>query len=200
MESLRPSPPSFSLLSESRTRRSNLVPWMLAVAATILGILAAYEWHLVQDLNTQLRASIAAARADADDARTKLDSQKTGLDNLERILSAIGKPGMRIARLVVQTSQPLSSAAVIWDTDKNNCLMLGNFPHAPAGKVYQLWFFTPTAKLSAGSFTSDASDRVFAAFAVPGNAANASVAVVTLEPDNGSQIPTYPYFALGRIN
>jgi anti-sigma-K factor RskA len=200
IESLRPSLPPFSLLSESRTSRSNVIPWMLGVVVIILGILAAYEYRLARDLNTQLQASIAAARADAEDAQTRLDSHKTDLDNLEQILSAIGKPGVRIARLVVQTSPPPSSAVVIWDTDRNNCLILGNLPPAPAGKIYQLWFFTPTAKLSAGSFKSDSANRVFAAFSVPGNAANASVAVVTLEPDNGSQIPTFPYYAVGRIN
>jgi anti-sigma-K factor RskA len=199
-EPLRPRAPSFSLLSESRDNRSHVFPWVIAVIVAIFGILAAYEWKSVRDLNTQLQASAAAARTDAEDLRAKLDSHKTDLDNLEQILGSIEKPGVRIARLVGQTSSPSSSAAVIWDKDKGNCLILGSFPPAPAGKSYQLWFFTPMAKVPVGSFQSGSANRVFAALPVPGNAANASVAVVTLEPDNGSKIPSFPYYALGRIN
>jgi anti-sigma-K factor RskA len=200
VESLRPSPPVFSAVSQSRDSRASVFPWVFAVVVVILGLLAAYEWKSVRDLNTQLQANVAAAKADAEDLRARLDSHKPDLDNLERILGAVGKPGARIARLVVQTALPASSAAVIWDMDRRDCLVLGNFPPAPAGKNYQLWFFTSLAKVPVGSIRLDSSDRAFATLSVPATAANSSIAVVTLEPDNGSQIPTYPYYALGRFN
>jgi len=104
-----------------------------------------------------------------------------------------------MARLVVQAAAPASSAALIWDMEQNQGLLFGHFAPAPEGKSYQLWFFTPAAKVSAGSFKVNADGRTLVTVPVPRDAASASAAVITLEPDNGSQIPTSPYYAVGRI-
>jgi anti-sigma-K factor RskA len=200
IESLRPSPPPFSMTSQPRNDRSNVFPWILVGVLALLGLLAGNAWRNARDMSAQLQARVSADQADADDLRAKLDIQKTGSDNLEQVLSSVGRPGARIARLVVQTVSPTSSAAIVWDTERANCLILGSFPPAPEGKSYQLWFFTPTAKVSVGSFKTDSANRVFVTVSVPREAMNAGAAVVTLEPDNGSQIPTSPYFAIGRIN
>ncbi len=200
METPRPNLPSFSMMTPPRKDRSNLFPWMIVVLLAILGLSAAYAWKSTLDLNALLQTKISAAQADLDDLRAKLDVHKISSGNLEQILSIAGKPGARLARLVLQTTPSASSAMVIWDTEKGSCLILGALPPPPEGKNYQLWFFTATAKVSAGLFKLDSADRAFETVRVPGEAANAGVAVVTLEPDNGSKIPTFPYFAIGRIN
>jgi hypothetical protein len=46
----------------------------------------------------------------------------------------------------------------------------------------------------------DQTGRVFMTLPVPKEAAGATAVVVTLEPDNGAQIPTQPYCAAGRID
>jgi hypothetical protein len=199
MEPRRPNPPALPLMSQPQNNRSNLFPWVLVVVLAILGLLGAYAWKSSRELNTLLQAKISASQADTDKMRSQLDNHKANSGNLEQILSTLGKPGVRIARLVSQTVPPTSSAAIIWDSEKSNCLILGNFPPPPAGKNYQLWFFTPIAKVSAGSFKIGSSNRVFVMIPIPKDAVNAGVAVVTLEPDIGSQIPTSPYYAIGRI-
>jgi anti-sigma-K factor RskA len=167
----------------------------------ILILLAAgigYAWKSSQDAAVQLEAKFSAAQADMQDLRAKLDGHKENSGNLERVLGIIGKPGSRIARLIVQATPPPFSAAVVWDTEKEECLLVGKLPAAPDGKVYQLWFFSSTAKISAGPFKTSSAGLV--TIPVPRDAANATAVVVTLEPDNGSQIPTSPYFAAGRID
>lgn len=196
----RPNPPSFTMMSQSRHERPSFFPWALAGILAVLGLSAAYAWKSARELNMQLQAKVSVGLADIDDLQAKLDTYEVSSGSLDQILSMVGKPGTRIARLVVQSAMPESSAAVVWDTEKGNCLILGSFPSAPEGKKYQLWFFTPLAKVSAGSFNVDSKNRVFATIPVPGDAANAGAAVVTLEPDNGSSIPTSPYYAVGRIN
>jgi anti-sigma-K factor RskA len=200
IEPMRPRPPSFSMMSQPRNDRPNIFPWILVGVLALLSLLAGNAWRTAREMNVQLQAGVSAAQADADDLRAKLDIHKTGSGNLEQILSTVGRPGTRIARLVLQTASPASSAAIVWDTEKGNCLILGSFPPAPEGKNYQLWFFTLTAKVSAGSFRTDSANRVFVTVPVPREAVNAGAAVVTIEPDNGSQLPTSPYFAVGRIN
>ena len=146
-----------------------------------------------------METQLSAAKSDADDLRQKLGYSKQKAANLDEMMSILGKPSVRVARLVEQAATPASSGAVIWDTGENRCLVVGNFPPPPDGKRYQLWFFTPTAKISAGSIYVVTPGETFVSCPVPPEAAGAGAAVVTVEPDNGSQIPTSPYFAVGRI-
>lgn len=196
----RPIPTPAPLFSDSRRQRPRLAPWALVAVLVVLGLMAAYAWNSGKETNTQLQAKVSALTADVEDLRAKLNAEKHNAGNLEQIASVVGKPGTRLSRLVVQTTSPASSAAVIWDTERGECLILGNFPPAPQGKKYQLWFFTPASRVSAGSFRIDSGGRTFEMIPVPLDAANASAAVITLEPDNGSQIPTSPYYAVGRID
>jgi hypothetical protein len=175
------------------------LPWVLLAALTVLALLGLWAYRAIREANTQLQAEVSAAKADSDDLRGKLDNSREGIANLEQIVSLAGKPGARMARLVVQTADLASAAALIWDTDGSRCLLLGHFAPAPEGKNYQLWFFMPATKLSAGSFKVNADGRMLVSMPVPRDAAGASAVVVTLEPDNGSQIPTSPYYAVGRI-
>ena len=177
-----------------------MLPWVLAATLAILGLMAGYGWKSASNMNSQLQAKLSAAKEDVEGLGTMLDMRREKVESLDRILTAAGKPGSRIARLLVQTTPPEYSGAVIWDTELGECLFLGNFPIAPEGKKYQLWFFTPVAKISAGFLNINPAGKTFATLSVPREAANAGAAVVTLEPDNGSQIPTSPYYAVGRID
>lgn len=198
-EPLRPSPRPFLTMSQPRSERSNVFLWTLVVLLAISVLVAAYAWQTAHEANGRLRAEASALRADAEGLTSELDGHKLSSANLEQVLSTVEKPGTRIARLAVQASPPTSSAAVVWDTETESCLILGNFPPAPEGKTYQLWLFAPMGRVPVGSLSVDTNGRVFANVPVPKDAANAGMAVVTLEPDNGSQIPTYPYYASGRV-
>ena len=195
---LRPSPAPTHLLSQPRSDGPSIFPWVLVVALAVLGLAAGYAWKSSQDLNIQLQAKVSATQSDIEDLKSTLHDAKENSGNLQGILTLAGKPSTRIARLAVQTPSPAASAAVIWDTEKGSCLVLGKLPPAPEGKAYQLWFFTPVSKVSAGSLKIGSNGIV--TIPVPREAASASAAVVTLEPDNGSQIPTSPYYAVGRID
>jgi anti-sigma-K factor RskA len=186
-----------SVLPQPRSNRSNPFPWILVAILILLGLATVYAWKSSQDIAAQLEARLSSSQADLRDLQTKLEGQKEDSGNLDRVLTAIGKPGSRIARLAVQTTPPAFSAALFWDTEKGDCLLIGTFPPAPEGKVYQLWFFTAQAKVSAGPFRAGSTGLL--TIPVPQEAANAGAAIVTLEPDNGSQIPTSPYYAVGRI-
>lgn len=201
-EYVRPTAPSpfLSLSTQPRSYSTRILPWILVAALTVLALLGLLAYRAAREDNTRLQAEVSAARADTDDLRGKLDNSKEGLANLEQIVSLAGKPGARMARLVGGATALASSATLIWDTELNQCLLLGHFAPAPEGKNYQLWFFTQATKVSAGSFKVNADGRTLATIPVPRDAASAGAVVITLEPDNGSQIPTSPYYAVGRID
>jgi anti-sigma-K factor RskA len=195
----RPSAASLVLLSQPGKERPSIVPWVLVVALAMLGIVMACLWKSTLDQTNQLQTAVSAARRDVESVRGELGAQKEDAGKLGKILDTVSKPGVRVARLVVQATPPSSSATVIWDTEKSQCLVLGSFPPAVQGKRYQLWLFTPVAKVPAGVLKTDPNGRIFETMRVPQESVNASAAVVTLEPDSGSEIPTSPYYAAGRI-
>ena len=72
---------------------------------------------------------------------SELEIRKEEAGNLDKILTAIGKPGMRIAHLITQGAAAVSVAAVIWDAGRNQCLVLGNFSPRRRAKDISFGFF-----------------------------------------------------------
>jgi anti-sigma-K factor RskA len=198
----KPSPATAApfLLSQSKQEKPRILPWILAAALVILAIASYFLWKSSQNANDQLQAKLTAARTDAEELQKQIDNQKANSAELEQILAIVHKPESRIARLIGQASTPSYAGAILWDTKRNQCLALGSFLPTPPGKVYQLWFFSATTKVPVGLIQTDSNGRVFMTLPVPKDAAGATAAVVTLEPDNGSQIPTAPYCVAGRID
>jgi anti-sigma-K factor RskA len=72
-----------------------------------------------------------------------------------------------------------------------------DLPPAPEGKVYQLWFVTPTAKISAGLISTDKTGHGFTIVQFPLNFGELAATAITLEPEGGSQQPTSAIYVLG---
>jgi hypothetical protein len=189
-----------SALFQSERKKTNLFAWAFVVFFAAMAILATFAWKSAQKANSQLLSEVSAARADADNLRTLLDSQKGKPADLEQILAVAGLPGTRIARMVGQSIAPDASGAVLWDLQQNQCLFFGLLPPAPPGKAYQLWINTPTEKISAGIIKATPTGRVFATTIPPQGVMNATALIITLEPESGSQTPTLPFYAVGRLD
>jgi len=197
-----PMPPPAAPFLHSRPRREkpHIVPWVLAFLLLALAVASYFLWKTFQDETRQLQAKLTAARMDADELKKQIEEHAKTASRLEQITAAMRRPETRIARLIGQAAAPNHAGAVLWDTKAEECLIIGAFDATPQGKVYQLWFFSPTQKIPVGLIHPDAQGRVFTTLRVPEECAGATAVVVTLEPDNGSQIPTAPYCAAGRID
>jgi anti-sigma-K factor RskA len=189
-------PPIFSAPAQ---KRSNVFPIVLAAFFALIALLAYYALKTEKEANVQLRAKVSAANADSDTLRILLDVQRGRAKELEQIFTIAGKPESRVVRLAGQESAPAASGAILWDAPEGKFVALGFLPPEPEGKKFQLWFITPTIKSPAGFLKPDPTGRFFLSEPIPRNAADATAAVVTLEPDNGSQIPTTPFCAVARI-
>jgi anti-sigma-K factor RskA len=187
-------------LSQPKREKPSVLPWILVIVLIALAAASSFLWKSSQDENRQLRARFDAERMESEELRKQIDEQKAKSTDLEALVAILHKPEARIARLIGQVATPHHAGAILWDTKASECLVLGTFDSTPQGKVYQLWFFSTTTKIPIGLIKTDATGRVFMTLAVPKEAEGATAAVVTLEPDNGSQIPTAPYCAAGRID
>jgi len=189
--------PARPFLAATVKERPSVFPWLLTAGLAITAALAFFAYRSAQNANVQLQASASSAQADAKNLQMLLDIQKERVGELERIFTIASKPDARILHLAGQAPAPSASGAILWDTHQNQCLIFGTFPLPPEGKAYQLWFLTPTAKIAAGLLKPDPVGRFYTLAPVPRDVSSLAVAV-TLEPDNGSQIPTMPYVAIGR--
>ncbi len=187
-------------LPHPKRKQWSILAWVLAAGLVILAIASWYLWKTSRDTNNQLQAKLAAARMDVEELEKQISSQIGKSAEMQQILSIVHKPEARIARLIGQAATPEFAGAILWDTKENECLAIGSFLPTPQGKVYQLWFFSAAAKIPVGLLQTSAGGRVFTTLRVPQEAAGATAVVVTLEPDNGSQFPTAPYCAAGRID
>jgi anti-sigma-K factor RskA len=187
-------------LFQGERKKSYLFAWAFVLFFAAIAILATYAWNSAQKANGRLLSEVSAARADADNLRTLLDSQKGKPVDLEQILAVAGLPGTRIARMVGQSIAPDASGAVLWDMQQNQCLFFGLLPPAPPGKAYQLWINTPTEKIAAGMIKATPTGRIFATTVPPRGIMSASALIITLEPESGSQTPTLPFYAVGRLD
>jgi hypothetical protein len=191
-------PPKLFLYQREQ-QRTSFFPWILAAFVALIAIMIFFAWESSQRANNDLKSQVSSAQGDAENLRILLDVQKERVANLDQIISISGGPAARIVRLAGQSADSSGWGAILLDTKKNQCVAFGYFPPLPDGKVYQLWFITPTSKIPAGILKTDPTGRAFASLPLPQEMANVSSAAVTMEPDNGSQIPTMPFYAIGRI-
>ena len=183
---------------------SVLLPW--AAAAALL-IAFAYTFTTWRTERQSLRAALDQEKTQSSEAlnentilKQQLAKEGAVSAELAQINSVITSPQWRIIHLAGQGLAPDSSAVIYWDVKGNRWVVTADLPPAPEGKVYQVWFVTPTAKISAGLISPNKTGHGFTVVQFPSNVAPLAAAAITLEPEGGSQQPTMPIYALGKVS
>jgi anti-sigma-K factor RskA len=195
------------LFAQQPPKHSNLFSWTLAALLALLILFTFFIWKSGRDTIDQLQANAyqmqtnaSAANTDLNDLKALLAVQKGRIDELDQILSIVNNPGAKILRLTGQTVSPSSAGVVLWEASEGKFLAFGVLPPTPEGKIFQLWFLSPTASIPACSLKLNSNGRFFVSKPIPRDAANATAAAVTLEPDNSSKFPTRPFYAKASID
>jgi anti-sigma-K factor RskA len=174
------------------------LPWLIAASVALVALVSFFEYRRYQEVDRQQQI-IASTRNEAAQLQAQLDQQKAKLQELEQIRDALSAPESRVIFLSGQKPAPPTSTTIVWDTKANRWLVTANLPQPPPGKVYQLWFVTASAKVSAGLIQPDSTGRGFAVVQVPSEIGKIAAAAITLEPAGGSPQPTSDILALGKI-
>ncbi|MEK6323987.1 MAG: anti-sigma factor [Acidobacteriota bacterium] len=174
------------------------LPW--AVAAALL-IAFAYTFTAWQSERRPLQAAIeegASAREENARLKEQLKKERSTSTELAQINSVLSSPQWRIIPLESQEPAPASSARIYWDVQGKRWVVTADLPPPPQGRVYQLWFVTPAAKISAGLINLHNDGHGFTVVQLPPNMNRLAAAAITLEPEGGSQQPTMPIYLLGK--
>lgn len=185
--------------SPEPARRGGQLPWVVASVAIAVAAIGWYRYTQAEEGVGQLKAMVANAQNDAQQLQSMVELERDRTRELEQISVVISTPGSRVIQLVGQESSQSAAAALFWDVEGRKATLNGYFPAAPAGKTYQLWFVSPTARTNIGAFPTDLNGRVLSTFDIPPNADRLTMVGVTLEPAPGSAQPTTRFQAVGTV-
>jgi anti-sigma-K factor RskA len=182
---------------EAPRRLIALAPWLAAAAMLVvtvgLGMYTAQLRQRVSNLEVQLRDALV--RVDNGERRVAVALRAAAA--AETPLAILTAPDVRQINLAGQPVAPRASARAFWSRSRGLVLTGANVPPLPTGRVYQLWFVTARAPVSAGLVRPDASGRLMTVLPTPADIAAPAALAVTIEPDGGSPGPTGDKYLVG---
>ena len=176
---------------------SQWLPWAVAAAFLLAFVFSFIAWRTESTtLHDRAEQSMASALMENAELKQQLTATSTELAQINSVLS---QPSWQVIALRGQDPTPSSTATVYWDVQGNRWVVSAELPPAPEGKVYQLWFVTPQAKISAGLIRPDRNGHGFAVLPFPTDIGPLAAAAITLEPEGGSEQPTMPIYVVGNV-
>lgn len=163
--------------------------WM-AMAAGVVAILGVGAFLRASRQRDALRDALVAARAANGAQLAALDSLRTAVASKDRMLANLTGPQVAVMTLASTAKAP-PTGMMFWDQRHDAWTFVAHHvPMPKAGRTYQLWLVTSSAKISAGTFMPSTNGEVMmqATYAMP-KGSLAAVAV-TEEPGGGSAQPT----------
>ena len=200
LESSSPLPPSPMSMTQERRIISSLAwrraEWIAAAASVLLvvsiGVLAA----TLRDRET-VHDALQAELARSAGTRTSNDSLRTLVASRDSMIAGlIGRDVAVMSLTSAGANAPF--AKMFWDTSRNTwTLAAHNMPELRAGRTYQLWLVTKTAKISAGVFSPTGGEAVVRA-TYPLSRDSLAAIAITEEPAGGVPQPTGAIVIAGK--
>ena len=182
-----------------RSFARDYLPWAVAASFAIFALVSIFAWQQASTDTSSLQEELASAKIESDQLREQARQENEKASQLTEIKSALTSPGARMVTLSGQKPAPESKVRIYWDVQGNRWVVEADLPPPPAGKVYQLWFVTSDAKISAGLIKADHKGHGFAVVSGPDKTTRLAAAAITLEPEGGSEQPTSDIYAVGNV-
>jgi anti-sigma-K factor RskA len=195
-----PAAPNNVVEFKRKSAAASFLPWAIAASLAVCSLLALFAWRNAKNETTDLHNQLAAVRNETERYRDGWSQVNERLNEMAQINLALSAPEHRVVDMSGQDVAPTSSAKVYWNLSSKQWVVAANLPPAPEGKVYQLWFVTPNAKISAGLLQTDSRGHGFTVVSVPADVTQVAAAAITLEPTGGSPRPTSPIYVLGKTS
>jgi anti-sigma-K factor RskA len=160
------------------------------MAASLIAILGVGAFVKASRERDTLREALVSARAANGAQLAALDSLRATVASRDRMLANLTGPQVAVMKLA-SAGPTAPTGMMFWDQRHDAWTFVAHdVPMPQAGRTYQLWLVTPTAKISAGTFspTPDGEVMMQATYALPKD--SLAAVAVTDEPMGGSAQPT----------
>jgi len=176
------------------TREARWAGWL--AAAALVGLVATSA--LLVSSRIRRDEQLADARAAYIGAARRADSLGALLADREQLVGSLSGSDVAVLELASGGARA-PRGRMFWDRATNRWTFFAhNLPAPPAGRMYQLWLVTPTARISAGTFTPrDREAVVRAEYALARDSLRA--VAVTEEPAGGVPQPTGTIVLIGEM-
>ena len=172
-------------------------PWLLLAASLAAVALGLYAWTL----QTRLRendAALESARAELAALQTQVVELRRGItDDAWRTAEVLGAPDVVRVELAGQADAPQATGRAFYSPSRGLVFTAANLPSLPAGRVYQLWVVTASARVSAGVMNPDTAGRLRSVTQT--TAGQPTAIALTIEPEGGVPEPTGATYLVGSL-
>ena len=172
------------------------LPWAIA-AAFLIAFVYAFTLQQTERRSSQearnYREAATVAREENAELKNQLSKESAKSTELTEINSVLSAPEWRIIPLGGQEPAPGAAAKIYWDVQGKRWVVSADLPPPPEGKVYQLWFVTPNAKISGGLINLRDDGHGLTVVPVPPSINKVAAAAISIEPEGGSAQPTLVY-------
>jgi hypothetical protein len=164
--------------------RTRALTMWLALAASVVAVIAAGTAWMEHRQVTETQQALARALADALETR--------------RVMDIVTAADVTRVDLAGQAAAPQAAGRVFWSASRGLYFTASSLPALPQDRIYQLWYVTAGAPVSAAVLSPDASGRVTITRppAVPGRP---KAFALTIEPAGGVPAPTGAMYLLGSF-
>jgi anti-sigma-K factor RskA len=176
---------------------SRLSGWLPLAAAVVAAVgLGAYAWQL-QSRVRGLEARLDSAERRASVAERDVADARRTAGEAQAAMAVLAAPDLVRIELSGQPPAANARARALWSRNRGMVFTAAGLPHAPEGRVYQVWVVTAGGPISAGLMTPDPAGRAEAFFNTPPDIPQPVAVAVTLEPAGGMPAPTGERYLIG---
>jgi hypothetical protein len=147
----------------------------------------------------------ASAQAEAERQRQlasttqqTLTREQASAAEVRREIEIATAPDVKRIDLAGQPAAPRAAGRVFWSPSRGVIFTASNLPPLPPGRVYQLWYVTTPAPVSAGLVSPDPSGQSRNLTPAAGPVQPKAFAL-TIEPAGGVAAPTGAFYLLGSL-
>ena len=170
----------------------------LAAAAAVIAIVAGTAaWTQYQRAGAS-QAAAAQSQAQVEALQAQLIAMQAQADTARRAVDILAAEDVTRIDLKGQPAAPSASGRAYWSPSRGLLFSAVDLPALPAGRVYQLWYITAAAPVSATLVNPDAAGRFTVIASAPAGIQPTAMAV-TLEPAGGLPAPSGAFYLLGTF-
>lgn len=185
------------MMAASPAKAAFPTAWLAIAAALLAAVAGTFAWtQYRQAAASQLATSQTQAQLET--LQVQLAALQVQADSARQAIDILAADDLARVELKGQPAAPSSTGRAYWSPTRGLLFSAVNLPALPQGRVYQLWYVTAAAPVSAALVTPDAAGRYTLITNAPAGVAPTAFAV-TIEPAGGLPAPSGAFYLLGAF-